>query len=115
MTKKKEVPETAGRQKDTLPVAYYRMNALLHTIRCIAQHEDHLCTLMHEIKEAGHLGAEVSEELGVLLAELPAHDYLDDLSAAQTLLAVEGASSPIKRTRKERAARAVVQQGRAAG
>lgn len=90
--KKKEPSKEPATRKEALPEAYYRLNTLLHTVRCIAQHQDRLSMLMHEIKHSGQLGTAESEELGILLAELPSQDYLDDLRATQALLDIASPS-----------------------
>lgn len=67
--------------------AYGRLDALLHTVRCIAQHEDALCELSHEVKQSGFLSEETRLALDVLLKKIPAQDYVHDLDAVSTLLA----------------------------
>ena len=57
------------------------LNALLHTMRCIEQHESQLCTLMHEIRSAGTLSTDVQEELRTLLDQIPHREYTDDLDS----------------------------------
>jgi len=70
-----------------VPEAAYRINALLHTMRCIAQHEDRLCGLLHEIQRTSVLTPEMTEELRTLLEELPADEYTHDLNQVQEALA----------------------------
>jgi DNA repair ATPase RecN len=57
------------------------INALLHTMRSMAQYEDRLCSLMHEITSAKQLSEEARSELTEMLEEMPYRDYLDDLHA----------------------------------
>ena len=66
-----------------LPQLYYRAHALLNTVRCIAQHEDRLCILLHEMKRRGTVGAAMSKELRTLLGEMPAEEYAVDLRAVE--------------------------------
>lgn len=66
-----------------LPELYYRGHALLNTVRCIAQHEDRLCVLLHEIKRRGTVGAATAKELRKLLEEMPAEEYAVDLRSLQ--------------------------------
>jgi hypothetical protein len=67
--------------------AYHRLDALLHTIRCIAQYEDTLCELAHEAKRIGELSPEMTEELREILEKIPSHDYMLDLVALEVTLA----------------------------
>lgn len=68
------------RKSEDLP---HRLDTLLHTMRCIAQHEDELCTLLHDARRTGRLNAALLRELRSVLEELPAGEYLDDLHAVQ--------------------------------
>ena len=65
----------------TLPELYYRGHALLNTVRCIAQHEDRLCVLLHQMKRGGTVGAVLTKELRALLEAMPAEEYAVDLRA----------------------------------
>lgn len=58
-----------------------RLDTLLHTIRCIAQHEDELCTLLHEARSAGTLSLASAADLRQLLEALPAEEYAWQLHA----------------------------------
>ena len=78
--REKASPDTA------IPEAAARLNALLHTMRCIAQHEDALCTLLHQLRQAGSLSPDLREELRTLLDELPSDEYLRDLDTLAALL-----------------------------
>jgi hypothetical protein len=66
--------------------AYHRLDALLHTIRCIAQYEDTLCELAHEAKRIGELSPEMTEELREVLEKIPSHDYMLDLVALEAAI-----------------------------
>ena len=61
----------------------HRLNALLHTMRCITQHEDELCTLLHDARRTGRISTALLRELQSVLQELPSREYLDDLHAVQ--------------------------------
>ena len=61
-------------------------------MRCIAQYEDVLCELSHELKRSGSLSAQTSEELHEILEKIPSHDYLMDLESARAILAAPGSS-----------------------
>ena len=74
----------------TQPPAYAELNALLHTVRCIQQHETQLCTLLEAIKSAGKVAPAVRKELRKLLEEMPsAQAYTTDLEALEHTLAGE--------------------------
>ncbi len=77
-------PRTAAIQPSS---PYGRLDALLHTVRCIAQHEDALCELSHEVKQSGVLSDETRLALDVLLKKIPAQEYVHDLDAVTILLA----------------------------
>ena len=71
----------------------HRLHLLIHTVRCIAGHEDQLCTLLHASRKSPRLTAAVRRELGKVLDSMPAHDYLHDLEAVRELLA-SGTAAP---------------------
>ncbi len=75
-------PATKKRATSSEPLTH-RLDALLHTMRCIAQHEDELCTLLHDARRSGRITAPLRKELHALLSELPAEDYTADLYAVQ--------------------------------
>lgn len=50
-------------------------------MRCITQHEDQLCTLLHDARRTGRVNAALRRELQAILAELPAEEYTHDLHA----------------------------------
>ena len=54
-----------------LPPAYQHLYALLHTLRALAGKQDHICTLLAEIQQAGKVKAPVRREIIALLHELP--------------------------------------------
>ena len=61
----------------------HRLDALLHTMRCIAQHEDELCTLLHDARRTNRVSAALVQELRSILQELPAEEYVADLHAVE--------------------------------
>ena len=63
----------------------HRLDALLHTMRCIAQHEDELCTLLHDARRTGRVNTRLLQELQTILEELPAEEYTNDLNAVREI------------------------------
>ncbi len=70
-----------------LPSPFGRLDALLHTVRCIAQYEDALCELSHEVRQSGRLSRQTRGVLDALLKKIPSQDYVHDLDAVTDLLA----------------------------
>lgn len=66
--------------------AYYQLHSLLQTIRDLAAHEDHICSLLHELEHTGKLSAAVRRELRALLAELPLHSLQSEIGALRWAL-----------------------------
>lgn len=60
-----------------------RLDTLLHTIRCIAQHEDELCGLLHEARSSGKLSPDSAADLQHILDALPAEEYAWQLHALE--------------------------------
>ena len=75
-----------GKAAIALPSPFGRLDALLHTVRCIAQYEDALCELSHEVKQAGRLSRQARGVLDALLKKMPSQDYVHDLDAVTDLL-----------------------------
>ena len=65
-----------------------RLEALLHSMRCIAQHEDELCTLLHDARRTGRVGVALLRELQTVLDALPAEEYTDDLYQVRSIALV---------------------------
>jgi len=65
------------------PRLEHRLQTLLHTVRCIAQHEDELCTLFHAAQFEGAVGDDLAAELHALLDRMPAQEYVHDLEAVR--------------------------------
>jgi hypothetical protein len=86
-------PTTHTRNAKLNPAAQLtlRLHSLLHTVRSIAQVEDDLCTLLHDVERTGALAPESSAELHILLNKLPAHEYAEDLEAVRSSLGVPAA------------------------
>ena len=82
LTGKKAVPakpaRAAARKAEPLT---HRLDALLHTMRTIAQHEDELCSLLHDARRTGRVNTALLRDLRAVLAALPAEEYTDDLHA----------------------------------
>ena len=76
----KRVKNTAAKQQ---PKVYYKLHALLHTVRAIGQYEDQLCTLLHEIERTGAADPKLHRELLGLLEEMPTVAYQADLNAVR--------------------------------
>lgn len=94
--KGKPAPKKAAKRakKSTerqLAPVYYRLHALLQTVRAVGQYEDQLCTLEHHLKQAGSLDGPAEAELRSLLDELPSGVLLQDLHAMRAVL--EGAAA----------------------
>ena len=68
------------------PTAYGRLHTLLHTVRCIAQYEDVLCEITHEMKQSSKLSPRLSRELYAILDKIPSHAYVSDLNAVREIL-----------------------------
>ena len=68
------------------PAAYGRLHTLLHTVRCIAQYEDVLCEITHEMKQSSELSPRLSRELDEILDKMPSHVYVSDLNAVREIL-----------------------------
>ncbi len=68
-----------------LPVVH-KLHALLHTMRAIEGHEEHLCSLMHHIQTTGQITPTITRELRLLLDRLPSLAYQADLDALQKSL-----------------------------
>jgi hypothetical protein len=86
------------------PLFYHHLDALLHTMRCIAQYEDALCELSHELKGTTSLPVKASRELRDILEKMPSHDYVVDLESVKAILAE---SAPSKRSSAKKAAKSV--------
>lgn len=88
MATKKTSP--AKRKTDSLvpdqPTAYARLHTLLHTVRCIAQYEDVLCEITHEMKQSSELSHRLSRELDEISDKIPSHAYVSDLNAVREIL-----------------------------
>jgi hypothetical protein len=67
-------------------VLSHKVGTLLHTMRSIQQHEQELCTLMHDFERDSSANPEAIEELRHIVSSMPTRDYLDDLSALQESL-----------------------------
>jgi hypothetical protein len=111
MTVKKSIPAPRTNRKAAAhspvqsPSAYHRLDALLHTMRCIAQYEDALCELSHEVKRTGALAPEVTDKLHDILEKIPSDDFVLDLDAVKA--AVGTPPPPSKADTKKAASKKV--------
>ncbi len=81
---KKNIKSTPRKSASHQPAALAdRLDTLLHTVRCIAQHEDELCTLLHAARKSNRTTATLARELRAILAELPAEEYAWELRALE--------------------------------
>ena len=76
------------------PAIFYRLNTLLHTVRSIAEFEDHLCTILHEIKATGAASVSLSHELAEVLEDMPSTDFTHELQALRAVL--DGSGAPTR-------------------
>lgn len=79
----------AARSRDAAPghpAIFYRLNTLLHTVRSIAEFEDHLCTILHEIKTTGAASGALSHELAEVLEDMPSTHFTQELQAVRAVL-----------------------------
>jgi hypothetical protein len=74
-------------------------------MRCIAQYEDALCELSHELKGDGALSEEANSELHDILEKIPSHDYLVDLESVRATLAEP---KPLRRSVPKKAVRSTI-------
>lgn len=70
------------------PLLVHRIHALLRTMRCIAQYEDELCTLLHAAERGNTPEPELQDELRSLLEAMPSREYADDLESLRGALPV---------------------------
>jgi hypothetical protein len=61
------------------------LHSLLSCMRCITQHEDALCELLHEAQH-GAASGRLRGELLTLVEDLPSSDYVDDLDRVRDML-----------------------------
>ncbi len=94
MSTKKQIPSAGKRPASSpeQPQLYHRLDTLLHTMRCITQHEDALCELSHEVKRSGILTPVAGKELRGILSKIPSHDYVHDLDAVAASLSMPPAA-----------------------
>lgn len=68
------------------PLLFHRIQALLHTMRCIVQYEDELCTFLHASRSRDIADSTMEEELRSLLESMPAQEYSHDLESVRAAL-----------------------------
>lgn len=76
----------SAKKSASRPPLHDRLNALLHTMRCIELHEPQLCALLQELKTTNKVTPRLTADLRTLLDKLPAHAYTDDLAAVEQAL-----------------------------
>jgi hypothetical protein len=54
-------------------------------MRCIAQYEDVLCELSHEIRTADRVSNQANAELRSIVSNLPSEDYMYDLNSVRAI------------------------------
>jgi len=88
-----------SRQTGTAPPFLENVVAsILSCVRCIAQHEDALCELLHDLRHSG-ASAHLCGELLALADDLPAYDYASELDELRDML---GKAAPDPALRKQR-------------
>lgn len=85
-TRKKPCNEATATAREGLPPVYYRVYALLQTIRALASHEDELCSLLAEIQRTGRIGPRSQRALSELLHSLPAMSLHAEIEQAFSAL-----------------------------
>ena len=55
-------------------------------VRNVAHYEDHLCTILHELKTTGTADEALRHELAEVLEDMPSTDYTQELQAVRALL-----------------------------
>ena len=93
-TRKQRVPRAQATS------ASHRLHALLHAVRCIAQREDALCEMLHEMKNSTRFSGEQAAALRAIVEHLPSQDYLDDLRSVTDLLSQPGGRNEPKTRRR---------------
>lgn len=100
-TKKARAPRTKAVVPQSSLVSH-KISALLHTMHCIAQHEDELCSLLHATKRANLVDAGLSDELLALLEAMPSREYRDDLEELREALHLNTRTPKRRSTPKKR-------------
>jgi hypothetical protein len=71
-TRKKPCTEAIVTARIGLPPVYYRLHALLESIRSLQSHEDELCTMLAGMQRSGRIGPRLERQIEALLHDLPA-------------------------------------------
>ena len=102
MEKKRLAPSNSRTQTELTRQVFHlhRLETLLHTMRCIAQYEDVLCELSHEIRTAGRVSNQASAELRSIVNNLPSEDYMHDLNSVRAIFVEVKPSKPSSLKRK---------------
>ncbi len=88
-TRTKPCQDKTPAARPGMPPVYNHLYALLHTLRALECHQDHLCTLLAELQRTGKADAALRKELTDLLQKLPVasldHELLALWSALEAL------------------------------
>ena len=82
----KPCQDTSQPARRGMPPVYNHLHALLHTLRALERHQDHLCTLLAEMGRTGKASASLRRELTDLLHDLPAASFDAELRAVWSAL-----------------------------
>ena len=85
-TRTKPCQETTQTPKPGMPPVYNHLHAVLHTLRALECHQDHICTLLAEIQRTGKASAALRRELTELLHNLPSASLDSELRAVWSAL-----------------------------
>jgi hypothetical protein len=104
MEKKRLAASNSRTQTDLTRQVFqlHLLETLLHTMRCIAQYEDVLCELSHEIRTAGRVSNQASAELRSIVNNLPSEDYMHDLNSVRAIFVEVKPSKPSSLKRKKK-------------
>ena len=80
-TRKKPCNQANVSTRSGLPQAYYRLHALLETVRAMQCCEDDLCTLVAEIRRSGKVGPGMRRDLLKTLQGIPAMSLQAEMDA----------------------------------
>lgn len=85
-TRTKPCQDTTQSARFGMPPIYNHLYALLHTMRALERHQDHVCTLLTEIQRTGKPSAALRRELTELLHDLPAASLDSEVRAVWSAL-----------------------------
>ena len=85
-TRTRPCEDTTQAARPGMPPVYNHLYALLHTLRALEHHQDHICTLLAEMQRTGKANAALRRELTMLLHELPAASLDSEVRAVWSAL-----------------------------